>query len=145
MSSSCREVCAPGKARMKSVVGNSLCYSRLHVTTRETRRGEGMTEPRHWLGWAAVVHRALARSRGGHACGQLPGCTPACKSDYTCGGAVRVILAYLQNNLRSVACRLAGAERLASRRAQSGDRIAFHQDRTGVVKVIALGRFVRDI
>ena len=34
---------------------------------------------------------------------------------------------------------------MASRRAQSGDRIAFHQDRTGVVKVIALGRFVRDI
>src|SRR6516225_3349558 len=46
--------------------GMAACGRRLAVAE------EGMTEPRHWLGFATVVHRALARSRGGHECGHLP-------------------------------------------------------------------------
>jgi hypothetical protein len=58
------------------------------------------------------------------------------KSDFMSGDDVRVMKA---------AKRLAGAKRLAACRTQSGDRFAFHQDRTGVAKVVAFRRFVCDL
>src|SRR5262245_16486274 len=46
---------------------------------------------------------------------------------------------------RASVLQLAGAKCLAARRTQSGYRFAFHQDRTGIVQVIAIRALVRHI